>query len=178
MLNFSAVAFWVSALDSAAMLTGCAKRRISQLTTGPILPATPCQSGDASAVADLGGSIITGIDGNPLAVLAKQLDIPMHDINSDDVPLYLRDGSQLDQAVDMQVEQTLLVDARSFSRMLKLSCWVSGSHISNTVSCLTHSYTTTSATAAKAHVTAAQSHTSTAHLQSAGIFHQHWTGQI
>lgn len=68
--------------------------------------AALCQAADGSvAVADLGGSIITGIDGNPLAVLARQLDIPMHDINSNDVPLYLRDGSQLPQAVDMQVRQ-------------------------------------------------------------------------
>jgi len=57
------------------------------------------QADDVAAVADLGGSIITGIDGNPLAVLAKQLDIPLHDINSDDVPLYLADGSQLDTQI-------------------------------------------------------------------------------
>ncbi|WIA32039.1 hypothetical protein OEZ86_002891 [Tetradesmus obliquus] len=64
------------------------------------------QSADGSiaAAADLGGSIITGIDGNPLAVIARQLDIPLHDINSSDVPLYLRDGSQLDAGLDLQVE--------------------------------------------------------------------------
>lgn len=54
-------------------------------------------------MADLGGSIITGIDGNPLAVLAKQLNIALHNINTDDVPLYLRDGSQICRDVDMQV---------------------------------------------------------------------------
>jgi lysine-specific histone demethylase 1 len=59
--------------------------------------------GSIAAVADLGGSIITGIDGNPLAVIAKQLDVPLHDINSSDVPLYLRDGSQLNSTIDMQV---------------------------------------------------------------------------
>eukprot|EP00879_Flechtneria_rotunda_P010703 GHRR01011185.1.p1 GENE.GHRR01011185.1~~GHRR01011185.1.p1 ORF type:complete len:666 (+),score=276.42 GHRR01011185.1:1382-3379(+) len=58
-----------------------------------------------AAVADLGGSIITGVDGNPLAVLARQLGIPLHDINGDNVPLYLRDGTQLDTAVDMQVDK-------------------------------------------------------------------------
>jgi hypothetical protein len=36
-------------------------------------------------------------------VIAKQLDIPLHDIDSSDVPLYLRDGSQLDTTIDMQV---------------------------------------------------------------------------
>lgn len=70
------------------------------------------QCGDVAAVADLGGSIITGIDGNPLAVLAKQLDIRMHDISSDDVPLYMRDGSQLDQAVDMQVRANISCNMR------------------------------------------------------------------
>jgi hypothetical protein len=36
-------------------------------------------------------------------VIARQLDIPLHDINSSEVPLYLRDGSQLDTNIDMQV---------------------------------------------------------------------------
>jgi len=38
------------------------------------------------AVADMGGSILTGIDGNPLAVLARQLHIPMHEIEQTEVP--------------------------------------------------------------------------------------------
>lgn len=41
--------------------------------------------GGHEAVADLGGSILTGIDGNPLAVLAKQLRIPMHEIEQTQV---------------------------------------------------------------------------------------------
>jgi lysine-specific histone demethylase 1 len=36
----------------------------------------------ACAVADIGGSIITGIDGNPLAVLCKQMRLPLADIRS------------------------------------------------------------------------------------------------
>ena len=51
----------------------------------------------------MGGSIITGIDGNPLAVLAVQLQLAMHDINSQDVPLFLEDGSQPDRKLDEQV---------------------------------------------------------------------------
>lgn len=61
------------------------------------------QGGGEAAAADLGGSIITGIHSNPLAVLARQLHIPLHDINSKDVPLYLRDGSELDTQVDKEV---------------------------------------------------------------------------
>jgi lysine-specific histone demethylase 1 len=56
-----------------------------------------------AGVADLGGSIITGIDGNPLAVLAAQLRIPLHHINSADVPLFCDDGSQADRTLDSKV---------------------------------------------------------------------------
>ena len=59
-----------------------------------------------SAVADLGGSIITGIDGNPLAVLAAQLNIPLHDINTSGVPLYLEDGTEADMRIDAKVSPT------------------------------------------------------------------------
>lgn len=52
---------------------------------------------------DLGGSIITGIDGNPLAVLAKQLRIPLHRINTTDCPLYCTDGQEADKTLDGQV---------------------------------------------------------------------------
>ncbi|CAL0303794.1 unnamed protein product [Lupinus luteus] len=48
-------------------------------------------SGDNFASIDLGGSIITGIDANPLAVLARQLSIPLHRIR-DKCPLYKPNG--------------------------------------------------------------------------------------
>ena len=56
-----------------------------------------------AAVADLGGSIITGADGNPLAVLAAQLGAPLHDIAGDDAPLFLADGSEVDARLDVEV---------------------------------------------------------------------------
>lgn len=52
---------------------------------------------------DLGGSIITGIDGNPLAVLAAQLNIPLHAIDTAGVPLYLEDGRVPHPSVDKKV---------------------------------------------------------------------------
>lgn len=61
------------------------------------------QSGNVSAVADLGGSILTGIDGNPLAVLAKQLQIPLHVIDEADVPLYQVGGREANAALDQEV---------------------------------------------------------------------------
>ena len=60
------------------------------------------QAGAHAAVADLGGSIITGIDGNPLAVLSAQLGIPMHTIGPD-CDLLLPDGSKASKLVDNQV---------------------------------------------------------------------------
>lgn len=53
-------------------------------------------------MADLGGSVISGIDGNPLAVLAKQLNIPMHRIN-EDTPFYCSDGKTVDMQMDTEV---------------------------------------------------------------------------
>lgn len=83
---------------------------ISVLSSHPRVVSAFCgvfQAGGEAAVADLGGSIITGVHSNPLAVLARQLRIPLHDI-SGDVPLYLRDGSELGTKVDKQVRLALI----------------------------------------------------------------------
>ncbi|CAH9144655.1 unnamed protein product [Cuscuta epithymum] len=60
------------------------------------------QNGNYSAV-DLGGSVITGIDANPLGVLARQLSIPLHKVR-DKCPLYQPDGAPVDKNVDSKVE--------------------------------------------------------------------------
>lgn len=67
------------------------------------------QKGNISAVADLGGSILTGIDGNPLAVIAKQLHIPLHVIDEANVPLYQDDGQQAQTLLDQEVRSNLQV---------------------------------------------------------------------
>jgi len=56
------------------------------------------------ALADLGGSILTGIDGNPLAVIAKQMKMPLSQIKSDNVPIYLPDGQVADKEIDILIE--------------------------------------------------------------------------
>lgn len=56
------------------------------------------------AVADLGGSVLTGIDGNPLAVITTQMRIPLSKIKADRSPLYLSDGSQANEEIDKKVE--------------------------------------------------------------------------
>ena len=57
------------------------------------------------AVADLGGAVITGVAGNPLAVLAQQLDLPLHTIEAEqrDCPLYQGDGKIVSTAMDNAV---------------------------------------------------------------------------
>lgn len=66
------------------------------------------------AAADLGGSVLTGINGNPLGVLARQLGFPLHKVR-DKCPLYLPDGSAVDADVDSRVEFT-------FNRLLDKVC--------------------------------------------------------
>lgn len=61
-------------------------------------------AGGHSASADLGGSVITGTDGNPLGVLARQLKLPMHNIRSDPCPIYGLDGQRVDEELDKRVE--------------------------------------------------------------------------
>jgi hypothetical protein len=53
-------------------------------------------------VADLGGAVITGINGNPLAVLARQLGIPLHKIEAEqrECPLYQSNGKVVSRAMD------------------------------------------------------------------------------
>ncbi|KAH7567058.1 hypothetical protein ACOSQ2_011545 [Xanthoceras sorbifolium] len=55
------------------------------------------------AAADLGGSVLTGINGNPLGVLARQLGLPLHKVR-DICPLYLPDGRAIDTDIDSRIE--------------------------------------------------------------------------
>lgn len=55
-----------------------------------------------AGVADLGGSIITGVNGNPLALLAKQMGVPLYDIG-DTCPLYYSTGKQPGKRLDEEV---------------------------------------------------------------------------
>ncbi|XP_042477338.1 lysine-specific histone demethylase 1 homolog 2-like [Macadamia integrifolia] len=58
---------------------------------------------DKLAAVDLGGSVITGIDANPLGVLARQLSIPLHKVRTK-CPLYKPDGAPIDEEIDSKVE--------------------------------------------------------------------------
>ncbi|CAM6091479.1 unnamed protein product [Calypogeia fissa] len=56
-----------------------------------------------AAAADLGGSVVTGIHGNPLGVLARQLGFPLHKIR-EKCPLYQPDGLPVKEDMDNKVE--------------------------------------------------------------------------
>jgi monoamine oxidase len=72
-------------------------------------------SGDSvEAAADLGGSVLTGINGNPLGVLARQLGLPLHKVR-DICPLYLPDGKAVNSEIDSKVEV-------SFNKLLDRVC--------------------------------------------------------
>lgn len=70
--------------------------------------------GKLVAAADLGGSVLTGINGNPFGVLARQLGYPLHKVR-DICPLYLPDGRTIDKEIDSKVEV-------SFNKLLDRVC--------------------------------------------------------
>lgn len=61
-----------------------------------------CGGGVVVGLADLGGSIVTGCDGNPLAVVALQGGVPLHAI-VDRTPVYWEDGEPVDPDLDQKV---------------------------------------------------------------------------
>lgn len=69
---------------------------------------------DIVAAADLGGSVLTGINGNPLGVLARQLGFPLHKVR-DICPLYLPNGRTVNSDTDSNVEV-------SFNKLLDRVC--------------------------------------------------------
>jgi hypothetical protein len=52
-----------------------------------------------------------GIDGNPLAVIARQMGVPMHEIRNR-CPLYLEDGTEAPADLDAQVMAGGLLELR------------------------------------------------------------------
>ncbi|GLJ33375.1 hypothetical protein SUGI_0671400 [Cryptomeria japonica] len=77
------------------------------------------EGGGQAAETDLGGSVITGVHGNPLGVLARQLCLPLHKIR-DQCPLYQPNGRPVDAQLDSKVEDLFnkLLDKASQLRQL------------------------------------------------------------
>lgn len=87
-LGYSCACGQANLTSHATLPLGCCWTAHSSSSVAPIQPIQPLpstrtpQAQGARAVADIGGSIITGIDGNPLAVLVKQMGLHMADIRS------------------------------------------------------------------------------------------------
>ncbi|XP_073140405.1 protein FLOWERINGUS D isoform X2 [Henckelia pumila] len=75
--------------------------------------------GSRTAVADLGGSVLTGTLGNPLGILARQLSYTLHKVR-DKCPIYSVDGRPVDPDLDRKVETSFnqLLDKVSKFRQL------------------------------------------------------------
>ena len=73
---------------------------------------TRLRGGGADGVAELGGSVLTGIDANPLAPLVRQLGARLHTIR-DVCPLYGVDGTPVPADIDERVtaQHNALLDA-------------------------------------------------------------------
>ena len=61
------------------------------------------EGGNKVAGADLEGSVLTGILGNPLGLFARQLSYTLH-TSIDQCSLYLVDGKPVDEYLDKKVE--------------------------------------------------------------------------
>nr|CAD7423366.1 unnamed protein product [Timema monikensis] len=68
-------------------------------------------------IADLGGMVVTGLGGNPVAVLSKQINMELHKINQK-CPLYDSNGSAVPKEKDEMVE-------KEFNRLLEATNYIS-----------------------------------------------------
>ena len=57
---------------------------------------------NCTGVGELGGSVLTSTDGNPLVMIARQLGAQLHSIR-DKCPLYSLDGSPVPEDIDFKV---------------------------------------------------------------------------
>lgn len=68
-------------------------------------------------IADLGAMVVTGLGGNPVTVLSKQIDMELHRIRQK-CPLYQSSGVTVDKDKDEMVE-------REFNRLLEATSYLS-----------------------------------------------------
>lgn len=68
-------------------------------------------------IADLGAMVVTGLGGNPVTTLSKQIDMELHRIRQK-CPLYQSSGATVDKDKDEMVE-------REFNRLLEATSYLS-----------------------------------------------------
>lgn len=58
---------------------------------------------DFQGCVDLGGSIITGVEGNPITTIVQQLGVKLHPLGSA-CPIFHHDGTPVEADLDTKVE--------------------------------------------------------------------------
>jgi len=81
----------------------------------------------SSYVADLGAMVVTGLGGNPITILSKQINMELHKIKQK-CPLYEANGTTVPKDKDEMVE-------REFNRLLEATSYLSHQLDLNYVSC-------------------------------------------
>ena len=71
----------------------------------------------SSYIADLGAMVVTGLGGNPVAVLSRQINMELHKIRSN-CPLYESNGNTVPKNMDEVIE-------REFNRLLETTSYIS-----------------------------------------------------
>jgi hypothetical protein len=59
---------------------------------------------DFQGCVDLGGSIITGLEGNPITTVVKQLGVKLHVLGAA-CPIFNHEGKPVDEQIDAKVEE-------------------------------------------------------------------------
>ena len=77
---------------------------------------------------DLGASIITGLEGNPLTVLCQQLDTKLHILNYE-CPIFDHSGKEIDKEIDQRMEKSFNTILDLSKNMEKLSIATKGADV-------------------------------------------------
>ena len=99
-----AAARHLQALGHKVVVLESSERSGGRIRTQEFENTSASSASGRNAVADLGGSILSGKSGNPLCVVARQLGIKTQTIQPE-CPLFDKEGQLIDETIDAQVEK-------------------------------------------------------------------------
>lgn len=85
-------------------MVDCPRYKVILLEARTRVGGRVCTDNSFQGSVDLGGSIITGLEGNPITVLVKQLGLKLHPLGTA-CPLYHGDGTPVDSELDTKMEK-------------------------------------------------------------------------
>ena len=94
----------LSQLGHRVVVLEARDRAGGRVWTARLSGTDPATGAAVEAAGEMGGSIITGTNGNPLTILARQLNLECHSIR-DACPMYAEGGEPVDDAMDDAVFQ-------------------------------------------------------------------------